>query len=69
MVGVLGLYVCQAAFHEISYLSMDNALLFFLAGVTTAVHGQLLGQPARESDGCGGASPRRGFATSAACGG
>ena len=45
MVGALGLYACQAAFHELSYLSMDNALLFFLAGVTTAVHGQLLGQP------------------------
>ncbi len=34
-VGALGLYVCQALFHELSYLSMDNALLFFLAGITT----------------------------------
>ena len=33
-VGALGLYVCQALFHELSYLPMDNALLFFLAGIT-----------------------------------
>ena len=40
-VGALGLYVCQALFHELSYLSMDNALLFFLAGITTGLHSQL----------------------------
>ncbi len=40
-VGALGLYVCQALFHELSYLSMDNALLFFLAGIATGLHSQL----------------------------
>jgi O-antigen ligase len=38
--GALGLYACQAAFHELSYLSINNALLFFLAGITTAIHSQ-----------------------------
>ena len=33
-VGALGLYVCQALFHELSYLPMDNTVLFFLAGIT-----------------------------------
>jgi O-antigen ligase len=32
--GVLGLYVCQLAFHEASYSTIDNCLPFFLAGIT-----------------------------------
>ena len=37
--GVLGVYVCQAVFHELSYLPMDNMLLFFMAGLTVGVRG------------------------------
>ncbi len=37
MLGVLGFYVCQAAFHEVSYLAMDNGLVFFLAGLTVGL--------------------------------
>jgi O-antigen ligase len=32
--GAMGVYSCQLAFHELSYTSLDNSLLFFLAGVT-----------------------------------
>jgi O-antigen ligase len=40
--GALGVYVCQALFHELSYLSMDNTLLFLLAGVAVSLQ-----QPSR----------------------
>ncbi len=39
-IGALGLYVCQALFHELSYLPMDNTVLFFLAGITTGLSDQ-----------------------------
>ncbi len=32
--GLMGLYVCQLAFHELSYSTIDNCLVFFLAGMT-----------------------------------
>ena len=37
LLGVLGAYVCQAAFHELSYTPIDNALVFLLAGVTVGL--------------------------------
>jgi len=37
LLGVLGIYVCQAAFHEMSYTPIDNALVFFLAGITVGL--------------------------------
>jgi O-antigen ligase len=39
-VGALGVYVCQALFHELSYLPMDNTLMFFLAGITMGLQSQ-----------------------------
>lgn len=33
-VGVLAIYVCQMAFHELSYAPIENSLVFFLAGMT-----------------------------------
>ncbi|HLA83934.1 MAG TPA: O-antigen ligase family protein [Thermoguttaceae bacterium] len=35
--GVLGLYVCQLMFHELSYSTIDNCLVFVLAGATTGI--------------------------------
>ena len=35
--GVLGLYACQLTFHELSYSTIDNCLVFFLAGATTGI--------------------------------
>ena len=32
VLGALAIYVCQVAFHELSYTPMDNSLVFFLAG-------------------------------------
>lgn len=37
MLGVLGLYLCQFGFHEISYSTQDNCLLFLLAGMTASL--------------------------------
>jgi len=34
MLGVLAVYVCQGLFHELTYLPVCNALVFFLAGLT-----------------------------------
>jgi O-antigen ligase len=36
--GVLGVYLPQALFHEVSYLNMVHTLLFFLAGVSTGLY-------------------------------
>ena len=41
-IGALGLYCCQALFHELSYLPMTSAALFFLAGITASLYDQLL---------------------------
>jgi O-antigen ligase len=35
--GVLALYACQSAFHELSYSTIDNCLVFVLAGATTGI--------------------------------
>ena len=37
MLGVLAVYVCQAAFHELSYSPIDHSLVFLLAGVTVGL--------------------------------
>jgi O-antigen ligase len=37
MLGVLGVYICQAAFHELSYTPIDNSLVFCLAGLTVGL--------------------------------
>ncbi|MBN2473653.1 MAG: O-antigen ligase family protein [Pirellulales bacterium] len=37
LLGVLGVYLCQTAFHEMSYTPIDNALVFFLAGLTVGL--------------------------------
>lgn len=34
LLGALGLFACQMAFHELSYSTIDNSLLFLLAGGT-----------------------------------
>jgi O-antigen ligase len=34
---VMGLYVCQLMFHELSYSTIDNCLVFLLAGATTGI--------------------------------
>ena len=34
MLGVLAVYACLGAFHELSYTSIDNSLVFLLAGLT-----------------------------------
>jgi len=44
LLGALAVYVCQAAFHELSYTPIDNSLLFLLAG--TAAGLRTLIQPA-----------------------
>jgi O-antigen ligase len=38
LVGVLGLYAIQMTFHELSYSTIDNSLLFVLAGATMGAH-------------------------------
>ncbi len=35
--GARALYVCQLVFHELSYSTIDNCLMFFLAGATTGI--------------------------------
>lgn len=35
--GVLALYACQLTFHELSYSTIDNCLVFFLAAATTDI--------------------------------
>ena len=35
---VLGVYACPLVFHELSYTSADNSLVFMLAGVTVGLH-------------------------------
>jgi len=37
LLGALAVYVCQAAFHELSYTPIDNSLLFLLAGTTAGL--------------------------------
>lgn len=37
MLGVLGLYACQAMFHEMSYSPIDHSLVFLLAGLTVGL--------------------------------
>lgn len=32
-----GVYFCQLLFHELSYSTLDNSLLFFLAGITVSL--------------------------------
>ena len=46
-VAALGVYACEALFHEISYLSLDHALIFFLAGITTALYSQFVARQSR----------------------
>ena len=38
LLGALAVYVCQAAFHELSYTTIDNVLIFFLAGTAVGLH-------------------------------
>jgi len=49
MLAVLATYICQAAFHELSYSSIENGLLFFMAGITTGLRGAT--QPAANAAG------------------
>jgi len=51
--GVLAIYVCQAAFHELSYMSIDSVLVFFLAGLTVGLRATVVP--------CGGVAPRPGW--------
>jgi O-antigen ligase len=44
LLGALGIYICQAAFHELSYMAIDNVLIFTLAGVTVGLHAELAGK-------------------------
>jgi O-antigen ligase len=44
--GVLGLYVCQLVFHELSYSTMDNCLVFLLAGTLMGAHPGWMGSKA-----------------------
>ncbi len=37
VLGALAVYVCQVAFHELSYTPMDNSLVFFLAGTVVGL--------------------------------
>lgn len=37
LLGAMAVYACQAAFHELSYTSIDNCLIFFLAGITVGL--------------------------------
>jgi O-antigen ligase len=48
--GALGLYCCLASFHEISYLSMNSVLLFFLAGITTGLQAHVTGMADARTD-------------------
>ncbi len=41
-----GVYTCQLLFHELSYSTLDNALLFFLAGVAVGLRPLASGVPA-----------------------
>jgi len=45
LLGVLGVYSCQALFHELSYTPIDNSLLFLLAGVTVGLRPLATMQP------------------------
>lgn len=36
--GVLGVYLPQAVFHEVSYMNMIHSLLFFAAGITVGIY-------------------------------
>lgn len=38
-----GVYTCQLLFHELSFSTLDNSLLFFLAGVTVALRQSVVG--------------------------
>jgi O-antigen ligase len=37
LLGVLAVYVCQAAFHELTYSPIENTLLFLMAGITVGL--------------------------------
>jgi O-antigen ligase len=51
LLGALGVYIAQAAFHELSYTAIDNVLLFTLAGLTVGLHAELTGKtPAAENN-------------------
>ncbi len=43
--GVLGIYLCQSLFHELSYTPLDNSLVFFLAGITMSLKSQPAAAP------------------------
>ncbi len=48
LLGAMAVYVCQAAFHELSYSPIDNLLIFFLAGTVVGLHAdRKVGKPAR----------------------
>jgi len=57
LLGALGIYISQAAFHELSYTAIDNVLIFTLAGLTVGLHAELTGKtpsgntPAVETNG------------------
>jgi len=37
LMGVLALYACQVAFHELTYTPIDNSLIFFFAGTVAGL--------------------------------
>ncbi|MEX0642217.1 MAG: O-antigen ligase family protein [Pirellulales bacterium] len=47
MLGALGVYLCQCAFHEMSFGPRDHALLFFLAGLTCSLAPKALAAPTK----------------------
>jgi O-antigen ligase len=45
VLGTAGVYVCQLVFHELSYSTLDNCLIFFLAGMTSGIRHAVSGEP------------------------
>ena len=45
MLGAMAVYLCQSAFHELSYNTLDHSLLFCLAGLTAGLAPLARGEP------------------------
>ncbi len=46
LLGVLGIYVCQGLFHELTYSPIDNSLVFLLAGLTVGLRSVVMREDA-----------------------
>jgi O-antigen ligase len=47
LLGVLGIYVCQGMFHELTYSPIDNSLVFLLAGMTVGLRSMAMREDAQ----------------------